>query len=202
MPQTTFSLNGLFATVIIRGLRITLSGITPVTAAPARVFEPVFPCFCVVELYPTATLFLRPFRSFAHLRVKTFGMPSIESGEHLSDILILIFNLIFMSQIHVVLSRINPALLIDLVRLGRLENGQFVQLPLDLFSDTPISDLISSSDISDSAYLHHKDVSRLVSSLSCYPGFSLDYFDNTLVIVFDFILAENEVSTPKEDPRS
>lgn len=106
-----------------------------------------------------------------------------------------------MSQIHVVLSRINPALAIDLVRLGRLEDGQFVQLPLELFADTPFSDLIRLTDISDSAYLRHKDVSRLVSSLSCYPGFSLDYFDNTLVIVFDFNLAENEVSTSKEDPR-
>lgn len=107
-----------------------------------------------------------------------------------------------MSQIHVVLSRINPALAIDLVRVGRLEDGRFVELPLDLFPDTPVSDLIKLTDISDSAYLHHKDVSRLVSLLSCYPGFSLDYFDNTLVIVFDFNLSENEVSTSKEDPRS
>ena len=107
-----------------------------------------------------------------------------------------------MSQIHVVLSRINPALAIDLVRLGRLEDGQFVPLPLDLFSDTPISDLIRLTDISDSAHLQHKDVSRLVSSLSCYPGFRLDYFDNTLVIVFDFNLAENEVPTSKKDSRS
>lgn len=129
-------------------------------------------------------------------------MRSIKSGEHSLDILILTFNLIFMSQIHVVASRINPALTIDLIRLGRLEDGQFIPLSLDLFSDTPISDLISSSDISDSAYLHHKDVSRLVSLLSCYPGFSLDYFDNTLVIVFDFNLAEDEVSTSKENPRS
>lgn len=106
-----------------------------------------------------------------------------------------------MSQIHVVLTRINPALAIDLVRLGRLEDGQFVQLPLELFADTPFSDLIRVTDISDSAYLHHKNVSRLVSSLSCYPGFALDYFDNTLVIVFDFNLSENEVSTSKEDPR-
>lgn len=169
---------------------------------PARVFELVFLRFCVVELYPSATLFLRPSCFFAHLKVKTFGMASTKSGEHFSSILILIFNLIFMSQIHVVLSRINPALAIDLVRLGRLEDGKFVQLPLDLFPDTPVSDLIRLTDISDSAYLHHKDVSRLVSSLSCYPGFSLDYFDNTLVIVFDFNLAENEVSTSKEDPRS
>lgn len=106
-----------------------------------------------------------------------------------------------MSQIHVVLSRINPALAIDLVRLGRLEDGQFVQLSLDLFSGTPVSDLVRLTDISDSAYLQHKDVSRLVSSLSCYPGFSLDYFENTLVIIFDFNLAENEVSTSKKDPR-
>ena len=107
-----------------------------------------------------------------------------------------------MSQIHVVLSLINPALAIDLVRLGRLEDGQFVQLPLEHFADTPFSDLIRLTDISDSAYLQHKDVSRLVSTLSCYPGFSLDYFDNTLVLVFDFNLAENEISTSKEDPRS
>lgn len=107
-----------------------------------------------------------------------------------------------MSQIHVVLRRVNPALAIDLVQLGRLEDGQFVQLPLIMFMDTPFSDLIRSTDISDSAYLQHKDVSRLVSSLSCYPGFSIDYFDNTLVVVFDFNFAENEVSTSEEDPRS
>lgn len=107
-----------------------------------------------------------------------------------------------MSQIHVVLSRINPALAIDLVRVGRIEDGQFTQLPLDLFPDTPISDLIKLSDISDSAYLQHRDVSRLISSLSSYPCFSLDYFDNTLVVIFDFNLAENEVSTSKENPRS
>lgn len=107
-----------------------------------------------------------------------------------------------MNQIHVVLSRINPALSIDLVRFGHLEDGQFVQLPLDLFSDTPVSALIRLTDISDSAYLQHKDVSRLVSLLSCYPGFCLDYFDNTLVIVFDFNLTKNEVPTSQEDPRS
>ena len=44
-----------------------------------------------------------------------------------------------MTQIHVVIRRINPALKIDLVQIGRIRDGQFDALPLDAIASPPVS---------------------------------------------------------------
>jgi len=103
-----------------------------------------------------------------------------------------------MMQIHIVLRRVNPALDIDLAQVGYVKDGQFVQLSSDIFSDTPISDYFLVSDISKSPYVKHQSVSGLVSLLASYPKFAVEFFDNTIVFMFDFNIDCNE-STPKEE---
>ena len=44
-----------------------------------------------------------------------------------------------MTQIHVVIRRVSPALKIDLVQIGRFKDGQFDPLPLDAIADSPIA---------------------------------------------------------------
>ena len=68
-----------------------------------------------------------------------------------------------MTQIHVVIRRINPALDADLVQVGHIENDQFSQLPLDIFSDTPIFSYFQTSDILKSPYVKHQSVASLVA---------------------------------------
>ena len=103
-----------------------------------------------------------------------------------------------MSQIHVVIRRINPALKIDLVQIGRLEDDQFEPLPLSAFEDTPIVRLLKSSDISDSLYVNHSEIFKLVTTCGCLPHFQVEFFDNTLVLMFDFNLDCDEVTTKEK----
>lgn len=103
-----------------------------------------------------------------------------------------------MTQIHVVLRRISPALDVDFVQVGYVKDGQFLQLPVDIFSDTPIFSYFLSSDISKSPYVRHQSVSGLVATLASYPKFVVEYFDNTLVLVFDFNIDCNEGSSKEE----
>lgn len=103
-----------------------------------------------------------------------------------------------MKQIHVVIRRINPAFKIDLVQVGYIENGQFSTLSLDNFKSTPILDYVEHSSIADSPYIEHSSVSRLASALSAYPEFEVEFFDNTLVLMFDFNIDCDE-STSKEE---
>ena len=103
-----------------------------------------------------------------------------------------------MTQIHIVLRRVNPALDVDLAQVGYLKDGQFSQLSLDIFEDTPIFGHFVRSAISNLPYILHSRVSRLLADLSAYPHFSVDFFDNTLVLMFDFNLDCDE-STPKEE---
>lgn len=103
-----------------------------------------------------------------------------------------------MTQIHVVLRRVNPALDVDLVQVGCIENSQFSQLPLDVLSDTPVFDYFLTSDISKSPYVKHQSVAGLVSTLASYPRFSVEFFDNTLVLMFDFNIDRNEGSSEEE----
>ena len=44
-----------------------------------------------------------------------------------------------MTQIHVVVRRISPALKVDLVQIGRFKDGQFSPLPLDAVANTPVA---------------------------------------------------------------
>lgn len=103
-----------------------------------------------------------------------------------------------MTQIHVVIRRINPAIKVDLVQIGRLEDGQFTALPLDTLKIAPFSKYVECSSISDSPYIEHHSILDLIAALISYPNFAIDFFDNTLVLVFDFDLPEDEKSSKEE----
>lgn len=103
-----------------------------------------------------------------------------------------------MTQIHVVIRRINPALKIDLVQVGRFKDGQFDPLPLDTIANLPISSFLKSSSISDSSYVEHSKLSDIVNACGHLPGFNIEFFDNTIVILFDFNIDCNESSSKEE----
>lgn len=99
-----------------------------------------------------------------------------------------------MTRIHVVIRRINPAFKIDLVQVGRIENGQFSTFSADVLKRTPVSDYVEHSSIADSPYIEHCSVFALIGVLSVYPNFDIEFFDNTLVLMFDFDLVDGESS--------
>lgn len=103
-----------------------------------------------------------------------------------------------MTQIHLVLRRINPALKIDLAQVGYIKNSQFVSLPDSSFEDTILHAFLKSDLISDSSYILHSDVSRLIANLSSLSNFAVEYFDNTLVLMFDLNIDPHEVATKEE----
>jgi len=103
-----------------------------------------------------------------------------------------------MTQIHVVIRRINPAFKIDLVQVGYIENGQFSALSLDALKRTPISTYVEHSSIADSPYIEHRSVSGLMGALSTYPNFDVEFFDNTFVLMFDFDLTPDEGTSQEE----
>lgn len=107
-----------------------------------------------------------------------------------------------MTQIHVVIRRINPALKIDLVQVGRVKDGRFASIPLDAISNSPIASYLKSSDISDSLYVDHSNLPDIVNACGCLPGFGLEFFDNTFVLMFDFELDCDESTTEKERERN
>lgn len=103
-----------------------------------------------------------------------------------------------MTQIHVVIRRINPALKIDFVQIGRIKDGQFDALSLGAIADSPIARYFKSSHISDSLYVDHSEISNLVGACEALPGFNVEFFDNTFVLMFDFDLNYDEGATEKE----
>ena len=103
-----------------------------------------------------------------------------------------------MTHIHVVARRINPAFKIDLVQVGYIKNGEFETLHLDDLAHTPISDYVEHSSIADSPFIDHCRIPSLVEALVAYPDFSIDFFDNMLVLMFSTDLTHNE-STSKEE---
>ena len=103
-----------------------------------------------------------------------------------------------MTQIHVVVRRINPAFKIDLVQVGCIENDQFSEFSADVLKRTPVSAYVEHSGIADSPYIEHCSVSGLVSTLSAYPNFGIEFFNNTLVLMFDFDLTGDESSSEEE----
>lgn len=103
-----------------------------------------------------------------------------------------------MPQIHVVLRRINPALKIDFVQVGRLDDCQFVPLPFSAIENSPIACFLKSSHISDSLYIDHSDLSKLIAACENLPCFNIEFFDNTLVLVFDFNLDDDEGAAKEE----
>lgn len=103
-----------------------------------------------------------------------------------------------MTQIHIVLRRVNPALDIDLVQVGYIKDGQFSQLPVNVLANTSIFEYFVTSTISSSPFVAHSLVSHLVTGLSTAPNFALEFFDNTLVLMFDFDLDSNESASKEE----
>lgn len=103
-----------------------------------------------------------------------------------------------MTQIHVVIRRINPALKIDLVQIGRIKDGQFNALPLDAIASSPVAHYFKSSHISDSLYIDHLEISNLIDACVALSSFSVEFFDNTLVLMFDFDLNYDEGATKEE----
>ena len=103
-----------------------------------------------------------------------------------------------MTHVHVVVRRINPAFKIDLVQVGYIKDGNFETLHLSDLAHTPISDYVEHSSIAASPYIDHCRVPSLVEALIAYPDFSIDFFDNTLVIMFSTDPTHNE-STSKEE---
>ena len=118
----------------------------------------------------------------------------------LSQISISNLNYIAMTQIHVVVRRVNPALKIDLAQVGYIKDDQFVPIPLSALMDTPIARFLNSSFISDSLYVDHSEIFELVTTCGSLPHFRVDFFDNTLVLMFDFNLDSDE-GTPKEESK-
>lgn len=103
-----------------------------------------------------------------------------------------------MTQIHVVIRRINPALKIDLVQVGRIEDGQFSCIPFDAIANSPIASYLESSCISDSLYINHSEVSDLIGTCGVFPNFCIEFFDNTIVLMFDFDLNYDESASKEE----
>lgn len=103
-----------------------------------------------------------------------------------------------MTHVHVVIRRINPALKIDLVQVGRIKDGQFDPIPFDDIANSPIAPYLKSSYISDSLYVDHSEVPELVRTCIVLPNYCIDFFDNTLVLMFSIDLTHDE-STSKEE---
>ena len=103
-----------------------------------------------------------------------------------------------MTQIHVVVRRISPALKVDLVQIGRFKDGQFSPLPLDAVANTPVAAFLENSNISDSPHVNHSKIADLVAACESLPGFSIEFFDNTIVLMFNFDLNYDEGATKEE----
>ena len=103
-----------------------------------------------------------------------------------------------MTQIHVVVRRVSPALKVDLVQIGCFKDGQFDPLPLGAIARTPVARFLENSDISDSLYVNHSKIADLIVDCVGLPGFSVEFFDNTLVFMFDFNPDYDESSTKEE----
>ena len=103
-----------------------------------------------------------------------------------------------MTQIHVVIRRINPALKIDLTQVGRIKGGQFDPIPFDAIANSPIASYLKSSCFSESLYVDHSEISDLIGTCAILPDFHLEFFDNTIVLMFNLELDCDESTTKEE----
>lgn len=103
-----------------------------------------------------------------------------------------------MIHVHVVIRRINPALNVDLVQVGFIKDGEFVTLHLSEVAHTPISDYVEQSSIATSPYIEHSCIPSLVEALVAHPDFSVDFFENTLILMFSTNLTHHESSSEEE----
>ena len=136
--------------------------------------------------------------SLRHPKAMPFGLICPSLGVVFALTFEIILNNIVMTQIHVVVRRIIPAIKVDLVQIGYLEDGQFTTLPFDSLKVAPLSKYLESSSVSDSPYIEHHSVSALIAALTSYPNFAIDFFDNTLVLMFDLDLPNDESSSEEE----
>ena len=103
-----------------------------------------------------------------------------------------------MTQIHVVIRRVSPALKVDLVQIGRFKDGQFDPLPLGAVANTPIACFLENSEISDSLYIKHSKMADLIAACEGFSDFNVEFFDNTIVLMFDLDLHYDEGATKEE----
>ena len=103
-----------------------------------------------------------------------------------------------MAQVHIVIRRINPALKVDFLQVGCIKDDQFSTLPLKALEHTPVPDFVEHSCIATSPYINHCRIPSLIEALIAYPDFSVDYFDNTLVLIFSTDLTHNESASKEE----
>lgn len=103
-----------------------------------------------------------------------------------------------MTQIHVVIRRVNPALKIDLVQVGHLRDRQFEPIPFSAIAKSPIASYLKSSSISDSLYINHSEISDLIGTCSVFPDFCIEFFDNTIVLMFNLDLDCDEGASKEE----
>lgn len=107
-----------------------------------------------------------------------------------------------MTQIHFCFRRVSPAILIDLLNVGVIREGQFTPLDgrqLDLLrnclASRGFSSFIHKDDISPELYVIHDEVSSFVTAFS--PD-RLDWFQDTLVVVLTLDLESYESSEKEE----
>lgn len=103
-----------------------------------------------------------------------------------------------MSQIHVVIRRISPALKIDLVQIGRFDDHQFEPLPLSAVADSPIVEFLRSSPISDSPYIDHSEITALIASCGDLPCFSIEFSIIRLFLHLNLILTTMKARRKKK----
>lgn len=121
------------------------------------------------------------------------------SGRATLNLFLKLFNLFFfMTQIHLVIRRINPALKVDLIQIGCIVDGQFKDLPLSDFEHSVISSFVRTGSIADNPFIYHSDISDFVCKLSSLPGFLIEFFDNTFIVMFDFNLEKHEITSKEE----
>lgn len=103
-----------------------------------------------------------------------------------------------MTEIHIVIRRINPALKIDLAQVGCIKDCQFVPLPSSAVANSPAASYLKSSSICDSLYVDHSDLSGLISACSSLPDFRVEFFDNTIILMFN-LDSDYDESTSEEE---
>ena len=101
-------------------------------------------------------------------------------------------------EIHIVVRRINPALKIDLAQIGCVKDCQFEPLPFSAVANSPAAPYLKSSPISDSLYVDHSEISSLILSCSVLPDFRVEFFDNTIILMFN-LDSDCDESTSKEE---
>lgn len=107
-----------------------------------------------------------------------------------------------MTQIHFCFRRVSPAILIDLLSVGIIKEGQFTPLDnrqLDLLRNCLTSygfrDFLHSDDLSPELYVVHDQVTPFVCAFS--PD-RLEWFQDSFVVVLTLDLESYESSEKEE----